>query len=342
MLSTRPALSLLALAIAAHSGSALADDGVLEISQTCAVTTGCFEGDSPGFPVTIGGRAPAKSFLLTSDLAVTSSTLPMVNIQTSRVTLDLGGFSIRNSVSSGSADVINANLLGGHAVIRNGTIRGGGGQGVDFSATGGTRVEDILFLNQGGGAVLLGDDSIVRRIRTTTSVAESGAGIEVGEHSEVSMNVVKASAGDGIIAGDGCTVSGNTVAENGGDGIDADSGSNVFENAVMDNGDVGIRVNANGRISANNVYSNDGDGIRASFSTLISDNVVASNQGDGIDAREAATVIGNSVVFNQGNGLDLLLSVYRNNNIQSPIPGVDVVGGIDGGGNICNGTTVCP
>ena len=32
---------------------ALASDGVLEINQTCAVQTGCFTGDTAGFPVTI-------------------------------------------------------------------------------------------------------------------------------------------------------------------------------------------------------------------------------------------------------------------------------------------------
>ena len=44
---------------------ALAVDGVLEINQTCAVQTGCFAGDSPGFPVTI---TQPGSYRLTSNL----------------------------------------------------------------------------------------------------------------------------------------------------------------------------------------------------------------------------------------------------------------------------------
>ena len=44
-------ITLLALALMASP--ALAVDGVLEINQTCAVLTGCFAGDIPGFPVTI-------------------------------------------------------------------------------------------------------------------------------------------------------------------------------------------------------------------------------------------------------------------------------------------------
>ena len=49
----------------------LAGDGVLEINQTCAVETGCFSGDGPGFPVTIDGTA-GKSYRLTGDLDLTA------------------------------------------------------------------------------------------------------------------------------------------------------------------------------------------------------------------------------------------------------------------------------
>ena len=42
-------LTLLAPAVSAS-------DGVLEINQTCALTTGCFDGDSPGFPAAASTR----------------------------------------------------------------------------------------------------------------------------------------------------------------------------------------------------------------------------------------------------------------------------------------------
>jgi hypothetical protein len=48
---------------------ARAGDGVIEISQSCALAvSGCFAGDAPGFPITITAAAPARSFRLTSDL----------------------------------------------------------------------------------------------------------------------------------------------------------------------------------------------------------------------------------------------------------------------------------
>lgn len=57
-------LSLLTL-IVTFATPAFAVDGVLEINQTCAVQTGCFSGDTPGFPVTINATG---SYRLTSNL----------------------------------------------------------------------------------------------------------------------------------------------------------------------------------------------------------------------------------------------------------------------------------
>jgi len=45
-----PLIPLLLLALVRPT---LAVDGVLEINQTCATHTGCFAGDTPGFPVGI-------------------------------------------------------------------------------------------------------------------------------------------------------------------------------------------------------------------------------------------------------------------------------------------------
>ena len=77
-------LPLLTLALALP---VFAVDGVLEISQACAETTGCFAGDGVGFPVeiTAGG-----SYVLTSDLQLAVD-LDAVSIDASPVTLDLNG-----------------------------------------------------------------------------------------------------------------------------------------------------------------------------------------------------------------------------------------------------------
>lgn len=74
--------------------SSFASDGVLEINQICAVGTGCFSGDTPGFPVelTTGG-----SFLLTSNLAVPDGASAGIAVQVPGTRIDLNGFSISST-----------------------------------------------------------------------------------------------------------------------------------------------------------------------------------------------------------------------------------------------------
>ena len=61
------------------ASAAYAGDGVLEINQTCATETGCFPGDSAGFPVTVN-VGTGSSFRLTSDLALPNSDTTAIQI----------------------------------------------------------------------------------------------------------------------------------------------------------------------------------------------------------------------------------------------------------------------
>ena len=101
-------LLLTSLAVLLLAAPALATDGVLEINQTCAVPTGCFPGDTPGFPVTITSTssvAGAGSFRLTSNLTTTDLNVDGIFISSSRITLDFNGFSLRPpSGSSGTGN----------------------------------------------------------------------------------------------------------------------------------------------------------------------------------------------------------------------------------------------
>ena len=70
---------------------ALATDGVLEINQACAVQTGCFAGDGPGFPVTL---AASGSYRLTSNLDFPSNTSSAIDVANSDISIDLNGTTI--------------------------------------------------------------------------------------------------------------------------------------------------------------------------------------------------------------------------------------------------------
>jgi hypothetical protein len=77
------------------AATAAAEPGVFEINRTCAIETGCFVGDSPGYPVTI---TRAGSYRLTGNLSVQSGTgsqsNSMIAITATDVDLDLGGFRV--------------------------------------------------------------------------------------------------------------------------------------------------------------------------------------------------------------------------------------------------------
>ena len=85
---------MLGIASLGLAGMAHAGDGRLEINQAC-VATGCFAGDTPGFPIQ---TRSGKKYAFTSDV-----TLPAANgidgvTLASSATLDLNGFSLSGPV----------------------------------------------------------------------------------------------------------------------------------------------------------------------------------------------------------------------------------------------------
>ncbi len=337
-------LFLLTLAI-----PALASDGVLEINQTCAVQTGCFSGDTPGFPVTIGGTA-GSSYLLTGDLSVADVHTNGIFIDASYVTFDLGGHRVIGPVLCSGTPIVCAPSGSGRGVstggvngvrIRNGTVTGFGDFGVITNVNG--SIEDVIAVSNGGIGLYAGQFSIVDRcqadgnggngingltgvrVSNSSAVLNGGIGIEVGDAADVSDNTASNNEGHGISAGPGSTVSGNTASNNEDDGIDANIGSTV---------------------SGNTTYLNGGNGIRGTSGMTISGNSSYENTGDGISANNGCTIRGNTVRGNDGWGLEILsiTTSYRENTISTS--GGTFLGTVDGGtnagGNVCNGSLTCP
>src|SRR5690606_10202060 len=76
----------IALASFGLAAPAPAADGVIEINQTCAKQTGCFDNDTANFPVTIDGKA-GKSYRLTSDLVVPDENTTAIRISADDVSI---------------------------------------------------------------------------------------------------------------------------------------------------------------------------------------------------------------------------------------------------------------
>ena len=204
------ATGLLALAL---SAPALAVDGVAEINHTCATLTGCFPGDTPGYPVRIDGQA-GSSYRLTSDLIVPEEDVDGINTSASNLRIDLNGFQI---VRAGCENLLTCTVLSGngtgiHASARgvtvvNGSVIGMGDRGVRIVGFGGL-VRGVQTRFNGGNGIDVDNASIVEKCE---SLSNGGHGIE-GRGSTVLESAVRANVGDGIFdGGDAAIVARNTV-----------------------------------------------------------------------------------------------------------------------------------
>jgi len=285
----RRKLALLAgLLLPASTG--FASDGVLEINQACAVNTGCFTGDSAGFPVEITGLA-GRSYRLTSDLVLPSASVSGVVISAPSVSIDLNGF-----------EIVTAECWGNTTDC---TPAAGNGDGIGFTAPGdgdnrGISVKNGSITGMGDDGVKLGKQAEVVNVRLRWN---GGYGIYVQGGSKVAGNTAYENGLDGIHALSGSTVSGNTAYENGSGGIWSQNGANVFDNVVYQNSGNGIRSGVGSTISNNSVYSNQSIGINTVGFAAISGNSVRNNTSSGINAGEGSTISGNTVGGNGGSGI---------------------------------------
>lgn len=218
-----------------------ASDGVLEISQACAVA-GCFSGDTAGFPVTIDGSA-GRSYILTSGLTVANQNTTAIQITTDGVSLDLNGFSIRGILTCNYLPYAVCSPVGtghgiaalGNAAIRNGTIIAMGGYGLDMSFD--SVVEDVRVLGNGLGGLRMGPGGSTRdviananngfgittdfrnTVHAVNATNNSGGGIKLGQSSLVRDSVVHSNNGPGIECLAGCLATGNQASGNVGAGF---------------------------------------------------------------------------------------------------------------------------
>ena len=239
-------LTLLLLALSASAG--FASDGVLEINQTCAVNTGCFPGDTAGFPVTIQPSA-ARSFRLTSDLGPLGPNQNGIVVTANNATIDLGGFQIYGATTCSAAPVICAPLgtgvgvLGGSdLVVKNGTVQGMGDDGVrlDYSSS----AQELHLFHNGGDGLEFGNDGTGNSNHSTSNGVD---GIRCSAGCLLTSNSVVASGSIGIEGGAGGVIQGNSVRENGGIGISGTGGSAVgtqrplaLNNVLIRNGSISI------------------------------------------------------------------------------------------------------
>ncbi len=345
---------VLVLLSVAFSLPVLAGEGAREISQVCAVDTGCFPGDSAGFPVTI---TAAGSYVLTGDLQVPDENTSGIFVQTPNATVDLGGFEIRGvttcsgtplvcSPSSGNGTGL---VIGEGGRVLNGTVIGMGLAGV-FAGPRGV-VENVhATQNRFWGIRSSTSSAVVRSIADLNG----GDGIEAESGSTITGNNASGNVLAGISVGAGSTVAGNTVHSNGSDGIQTNQGCSVTGNTAYLNARNGIFAFDGSLVRGNTTYQNGQDGIFATQGVTIVNNTSYDNGDsttpeldDGIDCFEGCDVRGNTVRDNSGYGLNVGASAYRENVVtNNATGGIFGFSSINRGNNYCAGTGVtladCP
>ena len=142
-------LFLILFLVLMFAEASVATDGVLEINQTCAISTGCFAGDGPGYPVTLGGEG---SYRLTANLDVSDPNVDAIAVNGDGVEIDLNGFEISGPVScTGLGSAVSCGAGTGMGVdaalknrvdVRNGRIRRFGSNGINLGDGGAVLVND--------------------------------------------------------------------------------------------------------------------------------------------------------------------------------------------------------
>ena len=208
-----------------------------------------------------------------------------IEIVASGVTLDLMGFDLVGSAEVAALDGVSVTALNlTNITIRNGSVRGWGGDGVDVGNS---------------------SNNLLDGLRAS---ANTGNGIAIGTGSTISGCSAYNNTAIGIWAVAGSTVTGCTAYSNNGDGIVAGEGSTVTGCTAYLNGELfftanGIRAGSGSTVTGCTAHSNTGDGIFASSGSTVTGCTAHSNTRDGISAGSGSTVAGCTSSFNFGNGI---------------------------------------
>jgi parallel beta-helix repeat protein len=298
--------SALCLLLAAR---AFAVDGLIEINQARALAGGVTASDTAGFPVTLD---TARSYILTGNLSVSNAADHGIEITANDVTVDLNGFTVSGTTTcTGTGSTLSCSPSS--------PTDGVGVFGSPFgSPPARTAVKNGVVRGFSAGGVRLGDECQVTGLRT---VQNGGAGITVDT---------------------ACRVSGNVVSNNEFGGISATLTTEISNNTASGNDGFGISSGTAGLVNGNTVRLNDADGIFGGTGSSIQNNASSSNTFNGISCAFSCSVHANLSTSNTLFGLSLGASTGYTSNVIDANTGGTVSSGVDGGDNVCDGSTICP
>ena len=247
---------------------AAAGDGILEINQAC-VATGCFPGDTPGFPVSIENTG---SYVLTSNLEVPDEETTAIRVFAQSVSIDLGGFTISGVTQCTGTPVVCAPTGFGlgiraegddFASVRNGEIRAMGDTGI---WTSNALVEGVIV--RGNGNMGIFNPGGISRSNIVKDNGNIGISCSGGRAVD---NEVMNSGAIGILGVSGAIIRGNQVSSSGDHGITA-LDAFVWDNHIFSNENFGLLGNGN-TVFGNNVLFDNNDPATATNQVSAADEI---------------------------------------------------------------------
>jgi parallel beta-helix repeat protein len=256
-----------------------------------------------------------------------------IEIAAAGVTIDLSGFDLQGV--AGSLDGV-ATTVGSlsNIEIRNGSVRGWGGDGIDLqtSFSINTVVRDVRASGNSGVGIRVANTFVLERCSATSNgsggfasavggmataceaVSNTGTGMLMGQGVSVADCISSSNAGDGIVVGGfGGDVTGCMVKSNDGNGIVLQNGSavTVSDCSASSNDLAGIQAAGGACISRCNVnFSQTFNIIAGDECTVENCTVGLGNQG-GIQCATRCVIRGNSLHRNSNgspNGPNILVT----------------------------------
>jgi hypothetical protein len=224
-----------------------------------------------------------------------------ITIDADHVTLDLGGWSLVGV--AGSFDGIfstNHHDL----VIRRGTVRGWGDDGIDFTQAGACRLEEVtLQYNAGRGLSVNTDSQVIRCI----AQSNGKEGITTSNGVQVYDCIAGVNGSHGIACGTSSVIRGCYAEQNGGAGIIGGlvESLTVLDCAANDNKLGGIIAPRRSLVRNCQVWHNSATGIFADKGSTVIGCTAGTNALHGIDVGEGSVVSASSSSLNAGSGFNL-------------------------------------
>ena len=255
------------------ASNASAADGVIEINQAALEAGGVTPADTPGQPITIGNSG---SYRLTGNITVSNSALPAISITASDVTIDLAGFTIEGSGSSGDGDGIVALFGIENIEVKNGSIYNMSDNGIELGGDG-SRAINIRARNNDGVGIFVGRQGLIRE---SSAISNGENGLEVRSQGIAIGNTARGNGDHGIRTAFGCSVSNNNSFGNSGHGFFVGGTSTIIGNHAGFNGDDGFHTFAGSLATDNTATGNDGFGlVFIDGSGAYSNNALSENDG---------------------------------------------------------------